>query len=224
MTAATTKSDLRTQAEASLSDIEDVIADIERGRIVVLVDDEDRENEGDLVMAAEAITPQAINFMITHGRGLVCLPMSAERAQELDLPPMVARNQDDFGTAFTVSIDATSDHGITTGISASDRAATIKLAAGHGTAADFNRPGHIFPLVARAGGTLVRTGHTEAAVDLATLAGFAPMGVIVEIVGDHGEMLRLHELLPWAEKHGLKVSTIERLREYRLAQSQQSVA
>lgn len=224
MTAATTTSDLRTQAEASLSDIEDVIADIERGRIVVLVDDEDRENEGDLVMAAEAITPQAINFMITHGRGLVCLPMSAERAQELDLPPMVARNQDDFGTAFTVSIDATSDHGITTGISASDRAATIKLAAGHGTAADFNRPGHIFPLVARAGGTLVRTGHTEAAVDLATLAGFAPMGVIVEIVGDHGEMLRLHELLPWAEKHGLKVSTIERLREYRLAQSQQSVA
>lgn len=224
MTAATTKSDLRTQAEASLSDIEDVIADIERGRMVVLVDDEDRENEGDLVMAAEAITPQAINFMITHGRGLVCLPMSAERAQELDLPPMVARNQDDFGTAFTVSIDATSDHGITTGISASDRAATIKLAAGHGTAADFNRPGHIFPLVARAGGTLVRTGHTEAAVDLATLAGFAPMGVIVEIVGDHGEMLRLHELLPWAEKHGLKVSTIERLREYRLAQSQQSVA
>lgn len=224
MTAAITKSDLRTQAEASLSDIEDVIADIERGRIVVLVDDEDRENEGDLVMAAEAITPQAINFMITHGRGLVCLPMSAERAQELDLPPMVARNQDDLGTAFTVSIDATSDHGITTGISASDRAATIKLAAGHGTAADFNRPGHIFPLVARAGGTLVRTGHTEAAVDLATLAGFAPMGVIVEIVGDHGEMLRLHELLPWAEKHGLKVSTIERLREYRLAQSQQSVA
>ena len=224
MTAATTTSDLRTQAEASLSDIEDVIADIERGRMVVLVDDEDRENEGDLVMAAEAITPQAINFMITHGRGLVCLPMSAERAQELDLPPMVARNQDDFGTAFTVSIDATSDHGITTGISASDRAATIKLAAGHGTAADFNRPGHIFPLVARAGGTLVRTGHTEAAVDLATLAGFAPMGVIVEIVGDHGEMLRLHELLPWAEKHGLKVSTIERLREYRLAQSQQSVA
>lgn len=224
MTAATTKSDLRTQAEASLSDIEDVIADIERGRMVVLVDDEDRENEGDLVMAAEAITPQAINFMITHGRGLVCLPMSAERAQELDLPPMVARNQDDFGTAFTVSIDATSDHGITTGISASDRAATIKLAAGHGTAADFNRPGHIFPLVARAGGTLVRTGHTEAAVDLATLAGFAPMGVIVVIVGDHGEMLRLHELLPWAEKHGLKVSTIERLREYRLAQSQQSVA
>lgn len=224
MTAATTKSDLRTQAEASLSDIEDVIADIERGRMVVLVDDEDRENEGDLVMAAEAITPQAINFMITHGRCLVCLPMSAERAQELDLPPMVARNQDDFGTAFTVSIDATSDHGITTGISASDRAATIKLAAGHGTAADFNRPGHIFPLVARAGGTLVRTGHTEAAVDLATLAGFAPMGVIVEIVGDHGEMLRLHELLPWAEKHGLKVSTIERLREYRLAQSQQSVA
>lgn len=224
MTAAITKSDLRTQAEASLSDIEDVIADIERGRMVVLVDDEDRENEGDLVMAAEAITPQAINFMITHGRGLVCLPMSAERAQELDLPPMVARNQDDFGTAFTVSIDATSDHGITTGISASDRAATIKLAAGHGTAADFNRPGHIFPLVARAGGTLVRTGHTEAAVDLATLAGFAPMGVIVEIVGDHGEMLRLHELLPWAEKHGLKVSTIERLREYRLAQSQQSVA
>lgn len=192
--------------------------------MVVLVDDEDRENEGDLVMAAEAITPQAINFMITHGRGLVCLPMSAERAQELDLPPMVARNQDDFGTAFTVSIDATSDHGITTGISASDRAATIKLAAGHGTAADFNRPGHIFPLVARAGGTLVRTGHTEAAVDLATLAGFAPMGVIVVIVGDHGEMLRLHELLPWAEKHGLKVSTIERLREYRLAQSQQSVA
>lgn len=224
MTAATTTSDLRTQAEASLSDIEDVIADIERGRMVVLVDDEDRENEGDLVMAAEAITPQAINFMITHGRGLVCLPMSAERAQELDLPPMVARNQDDFGTAFTVSIDATSDHGITTGISASDRAATIKLAAGHGTAPDFNRPGHIFPLVARAGGTLVRTGHTEAAVDLATLAGFAPMGVIVEIVGDHGEMLRLHELLPWAEKHGLKVSTIERLREYRLAQSQQSVA
>lgn len=224
MTATTTKSELRTQAEASLSGIEDVIADIERGRMVVLVDDEDRENEGDLVMAAEAITPQAINFMITHGRGLVCLPMSAERAQELDLPPMVARNQDDFGTAFTVSIDATSDYGITTGISASDRAATIKLAAGHGTAADFNRPGHIFPLVARAGGTLVRTGHTEAAVDLATLAGFAPMGVIVEIVGDHGEMLRLHELLPWAEKHGLKVSTIERLREYRLAQSQQSVA
>ena len=218
------KSALRTQVEAQLSDMEEIVADIRQGRMVILVDDEDRENEGDLVMAAEAITPEAVNFMITHGRGLVCLPMSARRAEDLRLPPMVTRNEDDFGTAFTVSIDATAEHGVTTGISAADRATTIKLAAEDGSAADFHRPGHIFPLIARDGGTLVRTGHTEAAVDLAQLAGFAPVGVIVEIVGDDGEMLRLHELLPWAERHGLKISTIERLRDYRLQRSNEEVA
>ncbi|TKI62176.1 3,4-dihydroxy-2-butanone-4-phosphate synthase [Nocardioides jishulii] len=206
----------RVRAESELAPIEDVIREIGAGRMVVLVDDEDRENEGDLVMAAECVTPEAVNFMITHGKGLLCLPMTAERARELDLPPMVTKNEDDFGTAFTVSIDATCDHGVTTGISARDRATTIVLAATTATSSDLNRPGHVFPLIAHPAGTLGRTGHTEAAVDLAVLAGLAPMGAIVEIVGDDGEMLRLPQLLPWAARHGFLVSTIERLRAHRL--------
>lgn len=212
--AAPTKTLRRTQAEGHLSPIEEVIDDIAAGKMVVLVDDEDRENEGDLVMAAEAVTADALNFMITHGRGLVCLPMTAQRATELALPPMVSRNEDDFGTAFTVSIDASPVHGVTTGISAVDRATTITLAARNGSASDFHRPGHVFPLIAREGGVLERTGHTEAAVDLARLGGFTPVGTIVEIVGDSGEMLRLPELLPWAARHGLTISTIERLRDH----------
>ncbi len=208
------KSSARTVAERSLSPINEVIEEIRAGRMVVLVDDEDRENEGDLVMAAAAATPEAINFMISQGRGLVCMPMTAGRAAELELCQMVERNEDDFGTAFTVSIDACASYGITTGISASDRAVTAVLAAGEGQARDFNRPGHLFPLVARDGGVIERTGHTEAAVDLARLAGFAPVGLIVEIVGDSGEMLRLPDLIPWARERGLKISTIEMLQQF----------
>ncbi|MFZ2272160.1 3,4-dihydroxy-2-butanone-4-phosphate synthase [Corynebacterium variabile] len=212
------KSDRRKTAEKLLSPVEDVVTAIAAGRMVVLVDDEDRENEGDLVIAAEKITPEAVNFMITQGRGLLCMPMSAERAEQLELPPMVERNEDDFGTAFTLSCDATAEHGVTTGISAFDRATTIKLAAGEGDPGDLHRPGHVFPLIAKDEGTLARIGHTEAAVDLAKMAGLSPVAAIVEIVGESGHMLRLPELMPWCAEHGIAISTIERLREYRQAQ------
>ena len=152
--------------------------------------------------------------MISQGRGLVCMPMTAERAAELDLGSMVECNEDDFGTAFTVSIDARAEHGVTTGISAADRATTAVLAATHGVASDFNRPGHLFPLIATDGGVLARIGHPEAAVDLARLAGLPPVGLIVEIVGDSGEMLRLPDLIPWAQERGILISTIERLQAY----------
>lgn len=191
----------------------DAIAAIGRGEMVVVVDDEDRENEGDLVVAAEFATPEVVNFMITHGRGLVCLSMTPDRARELALPPMVASNEDHMKTAFTVSIDGTPEHGITTGISAAERSKTIQLAV-RGSAADLSSPGHMFPLIARPGGVLERNGHTEASVDLARSAGCYPAGVIVEIVGENGEMLRMDELVRFARKHGLLITTIEMLRDY----------
>lgn len=208
----------REPKEGKLASIEDIVCAVRDGKLVVLVDDENRENEGDLVIAAEKITPEIINFMITHGKGLLCMPMSAERAAELHFPPMVERNEDDFGTAFAISCDATDKHGVTTGISASDRAITIKLGAKEGTADDFHRPGHVFPLIAQDGGTLTRAGHTEAGVDLARMAGLAPVAEIIEIVGEDGEMLRLSDLIEWCGKHGIIISTIESLQEYRRKQ------
>lgn len=192
----------------------DAIAAIGRGEMVVVVDDEDRENEGDLIIAAEHVTPAAINFMITKGKGLVCLALTAERAVDLALPPMVTDNEDHMGTAFTVSIDADPRHGVRTGISASERARSIQLAL-TGTAGDFRRPGHVFPLVARGGGVLERPGHTEAAVDLARLAGCKPAGVIVEIIGDDGEMLRRDGLRQFAREHGLVFTSIADLKRFR---------
>jgi 3,4-dihydroxy-2-butanone 4-phosphate synthase len=200
-------------APSGLSAIEDVIAAIGRGEMVVVVDDEGRENEGDLIVAAEHATAEVINFMITRGRGLVCVALPAGRAASLQLPYMVARNEDHMGTAFTVSVDGTLATGVSTGISASDRARTIGLLVS-GQAKDLQRPGHIFPLIAREGGVLERPGHTEAAVDLARLAGCAPAGVIVEIIGDDGEMLRLKDLTEFSAGHGLLITSIERLTEY----------
>ena len=191
--------------------------------MVVLVDNEERENEGDLIMAAEAVTPEAVNFMITQGKGLLCVPMTAEHARRLNFAPMVESNEDDFGTAFTVSCDATAEFGITTGISASDRSSTIKLLAQGGVAENFHRPGHVFPLMARDGGVLTRIGHTEAGSDLAAMAGFAPVGAIVEIIGQDGEMLRLPQLVGWCAERGIALSTIEKLREYRQAQQEAGV-
>lgn len=206
-------------AAARISPAAEAIAAVARGEMVVVVDDEDRENEGDLVVAADHATPQVVNFMITHGRGLVCLSIDERRADDLRLDPMVARNEDHQSTAFTVSIDGTPAHGVTTGISASERATTIHLAV-TGRADDLARPGHVFPLVARPGGVLERPGHTEASVDLARLAGCSPAGVIVEIIGDDGEMLRLDELRVFAARHGLVLTTIEALRRHRLAESE----
>ncbi len=196
-----------------LAEPEEAIAAIARGELVVVVDDEDRENEGDLVMAAEHADATAVNFMITHGRGLVCLSLTAERAAELRLPPMVARNEDHMGTAFTVSIDGTRERGVTTGISAHERARTIELAL-HGEAEDLARPGHIFPLIAKDGGVLERPGHTEASVDLARFAGLMPAGVIVEIINADGTMARLPQLAVFARTHGLVLTSIEKLQKY----------
>lgn len=201
-----------------LEPAERAIAAISRGELVVVVDDEGRENEGDLIVAADHATPAAINFMITHGRGLVCLAITGERARELDLPPMVQRNEDHMGTAFTVSIDATRAHGVTTGISATERARTVSVALSGG-ASDLQRPGHIFPLIARDGGVIVRQGHTEASVDLARTAGCSPAGVIVEIIGQDGEMLRRDALRAFADDHGLVMTSIELLREHLLSES-----
>lgn len=191
----------------------DAIAAIARGEMVVIVDDEDRENEGDLVVAADHATAGVINFMITHGRGLVCLALPAARAAELELPPMVPRNEDHMGTAFTVSIDGTPACGVTTGISAGERATTIRLALS-GSASDLQRPGHVFPLIAREGGVLTRTGHTEASVDIARLAGCTPAGVIVEIIGEDGEMLRRDALRSFADHHGLVMTSIDLIRRH----------
>lgn len=197
----------------TLEEPEKAIAAIARGELVVVVDDEDRENEGDLIVAAEYADAAAVNFMITHGRGLVCLSLTAERAAELNLPPMVERNEDHNGTAFTVSIDGTRENGVSTGISAFERARTIELAL-YGTASDLARPGHIFPLVAKDGGVLERPGHTEASVDLARFAGLVPAGVIVEIINPDGTMARLPQLVEFAAEHGLVLTSIEKLREY----------
>ncbi|MDW4904323.1 bifunctional 3,4-dihydroxy-2-butanone-4-phosphate synthase/GTP cyclohydrolase II [Streptomyces sp. ADMS] len=200
----------------SLDPIERAIADIAAGRPVVVVDDEDRENEGDLVIAAEKATPEIVAFMMSECRGLICAPMEGDELDRLRLPQMVDDNTESMKTAFTVSVDASAAHGVSTGISASDRATTLQLlASGAADAADFVRPGHIFPLRARPGGVLVRNGHTEAAVDLARLAGLRPAGAIVEIAGEDGRMLRLPELIPFARKHGLTIISIEDLVAYR---------
>ncbi|MFE4550195.1 bifunctional 3,4-dihydroxy-2-butanone-4-phosphate synthase/GTP cyclohydrolase II [Streptomyces sp. NPDC056785] len=202
--------------DLALDPVERAIADIAAGRPIVVVDDEDRENEGDLVIAAEKATPEIIAFMMSECRGLICAPMEGDELDRLQLPQMVDHNTESMRTAFTVSVDASGAHGVTTGISAADRATTLRLlAGGRAGAADFVRPGHIFPLRARPGGVLVRNGHTEAAVDLARLAGLRPAGAIVEIAGEDGRMLRLPELVPFARKHGLTIISIEDLVTYR---------
>jgi 3,4-dihydroxy 2-butanone 4-phosphate synthase/GTP cyclohydrolase II len=198
----------------AISPVEDIVADMKAGRIVILVDEEDRENEGDLVLAADHVTPEAINFMARHGRGLICLTLTRERCERLQLPPMVPRNGTKMGTAFTVSIEAA--EGVTTGISAADRARTVAAAvAPHATAADLVQPGHIFPLQAVEGGVLMRAGHTEAGCDLAAMAGCSPAAVICEIMKDDGTMARLPDLQLFAAEHGLKIGTIADLIEHR---------
>jgi len=198
-----------------LATIEEAIDEIRQGRMVILMDDKDRENEGDLCMAAESVTPQAINFMATYGRGLICLTLTEERVKHLGLSMMVSENTSPFGTAFTVSVDAAS--GITTGISAADRAKTILDAiADEAKPQDLATPGHIFPLRARQGGVLVRAGQTEGSVDLARLAGLKPAGVICEIMKDDGTMARQPDLMKFARKHKLKVITVADLIQYRL--------
>ncbi|RME93075.1 MAG: bifunctional 3,4-dihydroxy-2-butanone-4-phosphate synthase/GTP cyclohydrolase II [Candidatus Hydrogenedentota bacterium] len=194
--------------------VPDAIEEIKRGNMLIVTDSEDRENEGDLVMAAEDATPEAINFMAMQGRGLICVPLTEQRAKELDLGPMVKNNQDIRRTAFTVSVDA--KEGITTGISAFDRAHTIQLLADlNSTADDFVRPGHVFPLVARPGGVLVRAGHTEASLDLVRMAGKKEIAVICEIMKEDGNMARMPDLVEFAKKHKLKILTIQDLIEYR---------
>ena len=198
-----------------ISPIEDAIADIKAGKMVILMDDENRENEGDLCMAAELVTPAAINFMAKYGRGLICLALTEDRIRELGLGMMVAENRAPLGTAFTVSVDAR--HGITNGISAADRAVTIQTASRDATSAtDLVVPGHVFPLRARRGGVLVRTGQTEGSVDLARLAGLKAAGVICEIMKDDGTMARLRDLERFAATHGLKICTVADLIQYRL--------
>jgi 3,4-dihydroxy 2-butanone 4-phosphate synthase/GTP cyclohydrolase II len=195
--------------------IEDAIRDIKQGKLIILVDDEDRENEGDLVMAAQHITPQAVNFMARHARGLICLALTPQRVEELHLPQQVVENTATFGTAFTVSIDARK--GITTGISAADRATTIHVAIDlKSKPGDLARPGHIFPLKAQQGGVLKRAGQTEGSVDLARLAGLIPAGVICEIMSEDGTMARVPELTKFAKRHKIKMVTIKALIEYRM--------
>ncbi|MFE0330177.1 bifunctional 3,4-dihydroxy-2-butanone-4-phosphate synthase/GTP cyclohydrolase II [Streptomyces sp. NPDC058960] len=208
----------------ALDPVEQAVADIAAGRPVVVVDDEDRENEGDLVIAAEKITPEIVAFMMSECRGLICVPMEGEELDRLGLPQMVDENNESMKTAFTVSVDASAAHGVTTGISASDRATTLQLlASGTAEPSDFVRPGHVFPLRAKSGGVLVRNGHTEAAVDLARLAGLRPAGAIVEIAGEDGHMLRLPELIPFARKHGLTIISIEDLIAYRRTSDEPTV-
>jgi 3,4-dihydroxy 2-butanone 4-phosphate synthase/GTP cyclohydrolase II len=197
-----------------ISPIQDIIADIKSGRMVVLVDEEDRENEGDLVMGAEFVTPDAVNFMARYGRGLVCLTLTEQRCRQLNLPLMVVTNRSPLGTNFTVSIEAA--EGVSTGISAADRARTVQAAIrADSSPQDIVQPGHIFPLMAQEGGVLVRAGHTEAGCDLARLAGLTPAAVICEILKDDGEMARLPDLEIFAEQHGLKIGTIAELIHHR---------
>jgi len=199
-----------------LNTVEEAINDIKLGKVVIVVDDEDRENEGDFITAARNATPEIVNFMATHGRGLVCVPLTEERCRELDLNLMVGNNTAVYETNFTVSVDL-QGYGCTTGISASDRSKTIKaLINPHIKAEEFGRPGHIFPLIAKDGGVLRRAGHTEAAVDLARLAGFEPAGVLVEILKEDGEMARLPDLIQVASHFDLKIISIKDLIEYRL--------
>ena len=195
--------------------IEEVLADYRQGKMVIMVDDEDRENEGDLLIAAECITDDHINFMATHGRGLICLTITEERSQQLGLPLMVSTNNARFSTAFTVSIEAA--EGVTTGISAADRATTIRAAVKrNATEADIATPGHIFPIMARQGGVMTRAGHTETGVDMARLAGYDPSSVICEILKPDGTMARMKDLIPFAEAHNLKIGTIADLIHYRM--------
>lgn len=197
----------------SFHTIEEALSDLKEGKVVIVVDDEDRENEGDFIALADKATPEVINFMITEGRGLVCLPMTQSRAQELDLKPMVTQNTDYHGTAFTVSID---HKHTTTGISAYERSVTVRgIMDSSATAADFRRPGHMFPLIAKDGGVLRRAGHTEAAVDLARLSGSYPAGVICEVIKEDGTMARLPDLVEIAKKHDLKLISIKDLIHYR---------
>jgi 3,4-dihydroxy 2-butanone 4-phosphate synthase/GTP cyclohydrolase II len=199
-----------------ISPVEDIVAEMKAGRMVVLIDEEDRENEGDLVLAAEHVTPEAINFMAKFGRGLICLTLTRERCEFLKLPPMAARNGTFYSTAFTVSIEAA--EGVTTGISAADRARTIQVAVDRNSKpTDLVQPGHVFPLQAVDGGVLMRAGHTEAGCDLAAMAGCSPASVICEIMNDDGTMARLPDLQLFAAEHGLKIGTIADLIQYRSA-------
>ena len=199
----------------SLATIEEAVEEIRDGRMIIIVDDEDRENEGDLVCAAEKVTPEIINFMAIHGRGLICMPLTEDRCDELQLPPQTQDNTSSMGTAFTISIEAR--EGVTTGISAADRARTILTAVDPNTKpSDLARPGHVFPLRAKRGGVLVRVGQTEASVDMARIAGLAPAAVICEIMNDDGTMARMPELEVFAEKHGLKIISVADLVRYRI--------
>jgi len=202
--------------QTKLNTIEEAIEDIRQGKVIIVVDDENRENEGDFVAAADMVTPEMINFMATHGRGLICAPLTEHRCEELELNMMVRNNTDPMETAFTVSVDLRGN-GVSTGISASDRAKTVKALVNNETKAfELARPGHIFPLVAKEGGVLRRTGHTEAAIDFARLAGFEPAGVIVEIMNEDGTMARLPELIEVAQRFDLKIVSIEDLVAYRM--------
>ena len=202
--------------DVKLNTIEEAIQDIKAGKVIIVVDDEDRENEGDFLAAAELVTPEMINFMATHGRGLICTPLTEKRCKELDLHMMVTNNTDHMETAFTVSVDL-KGQGVTTGISAADRSKTVQALINPDTKPyDLARPGHIFPLVAKEGGVLRRTGHTEAAIDFARLAGLQPAGVIVEIMNEDGTMARLPQLIKVAEKFDLKIVSIEDLVAYRM--------
>ena len=197
-----------------ISPIPELVTELAAGRMVILVDEEDRENEGDLVLAADHVTPEAINFMARFGRGLICLTLTRERCERLQLPPMASRNGTKHGTAFTVSIEAA--QGVTTGISAADRARTVQAAvARDARASDLVQPGHIFPLLAQDGGVLMRAGHTEAGCDLSAMAGLTPAAVICEVMKDDGTMARLPDLVAFASEHGLKIGTIASLIEYR---------
>src|SRR5450432_658139 len=201
--------------QPAFTDVPDAIEEIRAGRMIVVVDDEDRENEGDLTLAAEKVTPEAINFMAKYGRGLVCLAMTEERLEHLRIGPMTAENTSQYGTAFCEAIDART--GVTTGISAHDRARTIQVAIDPGTKpTDLARPGHMFPLRARKGGVLVRAGQTEAAVDLARLAGMVPAGIICEIMKDDGSMARVPDLIGFCREHGLKMLTVAEVIRYRM--------
>jgi 3,4-dihydroxy 2-butanone 4-phosphate synthase / GTP cyclohydrolase II len=204
-------------SESVLSSVPDIIAELKAGRMVILVDEEDRENEGDLVLAADFVTPEAINFMAKYGRGLICLTLTKERCQQLAIPLMTSANKSGFGTNFTISIEAA--EGVTSGISAADRARTVQTAvAFNAKPADIVQPGHIFPIMAQPGGVLMRAGHTEAGCDLPRMAGLTPASVICEIMKDDGTMARLPDLLVFAKEHGLKIGAITDLIQYRAAQ------
>ena len=203
-----------TERSTPFATIEEAIDDIRQGKLVVVVDADDRENEGDLTIAAQFATPEAVNFMATHARGLICLCLTEERCEELDLRPMTDRNETPYGTAFTVSVEAR--EGISTGISAADRSRTIQVAIDPSKGPhDLVQPGHVFPLKARRGGVLERAGQTEAAVDLARLAGLNPAGVVCEVMNEDGTMARVPDLIPYCERHGIKLVTVADLIEYR---------